>query len=200
MSNTRKRFFTGIIFLLIGEILAVLTSFDYFGFIPGVEGIIAGALNMAARGIAATVTLAGLVLMYPCSKYIRIAMFIKLGIALTELASIALSVLNPILFMFLPSAIFIAEIFALYNTIDGIASYFDRLGDRERFYLGGRIKGFVSFFITIACVVSWLDLIPIDAFQTDGASTVIAIVTSFFETCAHIVFVFYLIKSCKRSY
>ena len=200
MSNTRNRFFTGIIFLLVAEVLTIISSTGLYSFFPDVFYVLTTIVSSCVRLLAFGFLIAGLAIMYPCSRYIRRAFYMAIIIAGIETVYIPLLFLGSIVTYFSASIEFILQILILYNCIDGIASYFDRLGDRDRFYLGGRIRSIVAFFIGLACLVSWLNLLPFDIFKTNGADKVISFSVALLEACGHGVFTYYLIRSCKRDY
>lgn len=200
MVNTRKRFFSGIIFLIIGEILSIFSITGLYTFFPLEIYLLTFVLASIARVFALGLIIAGLAIMFPCSKFIKRAFFLSIALVALRSAMIPLFIFDSVLAKIIPAIEFVLEIFIIYNSIDGIASYFDRLGDRDRFYLGGRIRNIVAFFIGVACVLSWLQFLPLEQLKTETAFYIISFSVAVLEGCGHAAYIYYLFRSCKRDF
>lgn len=207
----RKKFFTGVGLLLAGEILSALGIYEIaqiFNF--QVLTWLCPLLNLAGE-ICIFIALA---ILFPCSKHFRIAFFINLGLAavlsLTTLEDAVLllysnvginniSVIEYFSYAYVPLES-ILRILIIYRILSGMSTYFYRLGDSKREYLGDKISRiftsvlFVRIcFYVISIIVERNTLNTVIPYICDIGALVALLV-------AHGVFIYYLIISTNEDF
>lgn len=145
--------------------------------------------------------IAACIVSWGASKFLKTSMLAMIGALISRIVWFVLlffdvnTVVIGIFYAIETAAFF----FGLYNAVDGIASYHDRIGNRRIFNLAVNLRPVIVYGIALAYGISWVSTINV-IYENETLYNVISLAAGIVEACSLIVFIYYLIKSFKTDY
>ena len=197
--NSRKKFFTGLTFLLIGQIFIMLGIERMYYYIPVISDVTMFTIPFI-KETGVVLQIVGLACLFPFSKYFKTAFYLAIASAVLQVAYIATGMAggDTIFHRLFYTAEFAAYIFAVYYSIDGFASYFHRNGNYKMYDFSGTVRSVFSTCILIACILSWAERIP-QVVENNTLMVIVVVSGAAFELIGQGFYLAFLILSEKRD-